>query len=419
MRSPTLALPAGIVLAALLSVAARANALEECRLMRQPDIQGDKIAFSYAGDLWLVSRAGGVATRLTSHEGVENFPKFSPDGQTIAFTGEYDGNVDVYTIPVAGGEPKRITFHPDNDVAAEWYPDGRSLLIRSNRASSIQRFTRFFKVPAQGGFEEMLALPTAGYATLSADAGEIAYVAPAYDNRTWKRYRGGNAPNIWLYDFRRNTSENITADWNGPDEWPMWRDHTIYYCSDRAGRTANVWAYDVEKKTQRQVTKFADYDVKWPSIGSDGLVFEKGGYLYVMNLPDEKITKLQVLVPDDKPAARAEWINVAKWITDSDLSPSAKRAVFAARGDIFTVPAENGDPRNLTTRPARASATRRGRPTASGSPTSRTRAASTRSTCAAATARRPTARSRTAAAPSATRRGGHPTRRSWRSPTRP
>ena len=351
MRSPTIGLLAGVVTAALLSLAPRAHALEECRLMRQPDIQGDKIAFSYAGDLWLVSRTGGVATRLTTHEGVERFPKFSPDGRTIAFTGEYDGNVDAFTIPVTGGEPTRITFHPDDDVVAEWYPDGKSLLIRSNRASSIQRFSRFFKVPAQGGFEEMLALPTAGYATLSADAGEIAYVAPAYDNRTWKRYRGGNAPNIWLYDFRHNTSENITADWAGPDEWPMWHGHTIYYCSDRGGRTANLWAYDTETKAQRQVTKYADYDVKWPSIGSDGLVFEKGGYLYVMDLPDEKITKLQVLVPDDKPAARAEWINVAKWITDSDLSPSAKRAVFAARGDIFTVPAENGDPRNLTASP--------------------------------------------------------------------
>jgi len=351
MRSPTFGLLAGVVAAALLSLAPRASALEECRLMRQPDIQGDKITFCYAGDLWLVNRTGGVATRLTTHEGVEQFPKFSPDGQTIAFTGEYDGNVDAFTIPVTGGEPKRITYHPDADAVAEWFPDGKSLLIRSNRASSIQRYSRFFKVPAQGGFEEMLPLPTAGYATLSPDANQIAYVAPAYDNRTWKRYRGGNAPNIWLYDFKHNTSENITADWPGPDEWPMWHDHTIYYCSDRGGRNANLWAYDVEKKTQRQVTNYTDYDVKWPSIGSDALVFEKGGYLFVMNLPDEKITKLQVLVPDDKPSARAEFVNVAKWITHSDLSPSAKRAVFAARGDIFTVPAENGDPRNLTSSP--------------------------------------------------------------------
>jgi len=351
MHRRTLTFALGIALAATLRLALPAAALEECRLLRQPDIEKDKIVFAYAGDLWLVARSGGVASRLTTHEGVERFPKFSPDGQTIAFTAEYDGNVDAFDIPVTGGEPRRLTWHPDQDVVAEWYPDGKSILLRSNRSSSIQRYTKFFKVPAGGGFEEELPLPTAGYATLSADGGEIAYVAPSYDNRTWKRYRGGNAPNIWLYDFKKNTAENITADWAGPDEWPMWHERTIYYCSDRGGRTANLWAYDVDKKTQRQVTHFTDYDVKWPSIGSDAIVFENGGYLYVMDLPGEKLNKLQVLVPDDKPAARPELRNVSKWITEFDLSPSAKRAVFAARGDLFTVPAENGDPRNLTNTP--------------------------------------------------------------------
>jgi len=332
------------------SLASPAHALEECRLLRQPDIQGDHIVFVYAGDLWTVARAGGVATRLTTHDGIERYPQLSPDGATVAFTAEYDGNVDVYSVPVTGGEPTRLTWHPADDQVAGWYPDGKHILFRSARASAPTRFDRFFKIPAAGGFEEMLPLPTAGYCSFSADAKQIAFVSPSYDRRTWKRYRGGNAPEIWLYDFAANTSEKMT-DWPGPDEWPMWHDRTVYYCSDRGGRTANLWAYDVDKKTHRQVTTFTDYDVKWPSIGGDAMVFENGGYLYGMDLPGEKPVKIKVLVPDDKPGARAEVRNVSAWITDWDLSPSAKRAVFAARGDLFTVPAENGDPRNLTQTP--------------------------------------------------------------------
>src|SRR5262245_6434811 len=198
--------------------AARA-APEECRLLRQPDIQGDRIVFVYGGDLWTVARAGGVAMRLTTHEGVERFPKFSPDGKTIAFTAEYDGNIDAFTVPAEGGEPRRLTWHPAPDSIAEWYPDGKSILLRSPRASAIQRYQRYFRVPAEGGFEEMLPLPEAGYASLSADGNGIAFVSPSYDNRTWKRYKGGNAPDIWVYDFKKNTSERIT-DWEGSDEWP-------------------------------------------------------------------------------------------------------------------------------------------------------------------------------------------------------
>lgn len=337
-----------LVMAATL--ARSAHALEECRLMRQPDIEGNTIVFVYAGDLWKVARDGGVATRLTSHEGVEQFPKLSPDGKTVAFTAEYDGNVDAYTMPVEGGEPTRLTWHPMPDAVTEWYPDGKSILIRSPRASSILRYTRFFKVPATGGYEELLPLPTAGYASFSPDGHSIAYVSPSYENRTWKRYTGGNAPDIWVYDFRKNASEKIT-DWDGSDEWPMWHEHTVYYCSDR-GPHANLWAYDLTTKQRRQVTSFDHYDVKWPSIGSDAIVLENGGYLWVMDLPSEKLHPIHVLVPDDKPAARPEFRNVAHWITAARLSPSGKRAVVCARGELFTVPAEKGDVRDLTNTPA-------------------------------------------------------------------
>jgi len=338
-------------LAALVLTAPPARALEDARLMRQPDIQGNTIVFVHAGDLWSVPRTGGVAARLTSHEGLEQLPKISPDGRTVAFTAEYDGNTDLYTVPITGGEPTRLTWHPGVDQVAEWYPDGKTILFRSSRAMAPRRGSQFWKVAATGGLEEKLKLPTAGYASWSADGTQLAFVAPSYDNRTWKRYTGGNAPDIWLYDFAKNDSYKLT-DFAGVDEWPMWHGSRVYYTSDQGGRRTNLWVYDTKDKSRRQVTNFTDYDVKWPSVGSDALVFENGGHLYVMDLPGEHASKIQMLVPDDKPATRAEQRNVAKWITEFDLSPSAKRVVLAARGDIFTVPAEHGDPRNLTNSPA-------------------------------------------------------------------
>ena len=327
-----------------------AQALQECRLLRQPDIEGQRIVFVYAGDLWTVARGGGVASRLTAHEGLEMFPKLSPDGRRVAFTGGYDGNIDAFTIDVEGGEPVRRTWHPSLDQVAEWYPDGNALLLRSGSHSSIQRFTRFFRLTLPEGFPELLPLPTAGYATFASDGNRIAYVAPSYDNRTWKRYEGGNAPNIWTYDFAANQSERIT-DWKGSEEWPMWYGNTVYYCSDRQSTRANLWAYDTQTRQHRQVTRFDVYDVKWPSIGSDGIVFENGGALWVMDLPSERAAAIQVLVPDDRPATRKEYRNVAQWTQNADISPNAKRAVLEARGELFTVPAEHGDVRNLTNTP--------------------------------------------------------------------
>lgn len=350
MRLPTMSVPA-IAALLLAATAAPSFALEECRLMRQPDVQGTTVVFVYGGDLWTVSNQGGVASRITSHEGLEQFPKLSPDGQAVAFTGEYDGNVDAFTVPVTGGEPKRLTWHPGADRVAEWYPDGRNILLRSQRMNPTRGQDRFFKIAAAGGFETPLQMPLAGYASFSGDGKQLAFMLPIYDNRTWKHYRGGNAPDIWTYDFANNTSRRIT-DWVGPDEWPMWYQNTIYYVSDRGGRVANLWAYDFDTQQHRQVTSFEQYDVKWPSIGGNQIVFENGGYLYVMELPGGVSRQIHVMVPDDKPGTRPEWRNVAEWTENFDLSPSAKRAVIEARGEIFTVPAEKGDVRNLTRTPA-------------------------------------------------------------------
>jgi len=336
---------------ALALPASAAHALQECRLLRQPDIEGQRIVFVYAGDLWTVARAGGVASRLTAHEGLEIFPKLSPDGGTVAFTAAYDGNLDAFTVAAEGGEPVRRTWHPYSEQVAEWYPDGKSLLLRSGSHSSIQRYSRFFRLGLTEALPELLPLPTAGYATFAPGGGRIAYVAPTYDNRTWKRYEGGNAPNIWTYDFAANQSDKIT-DWKGSEEWPMWFGDTIYYCSDRDGVRANLWAFDTRTRQHRQVTRFTEYDVKWPSIGSDGIVFEQGGALWVMELPSERAAAISVLVPDDKPATRPDYRNVAEWTQAADLSPTAKRAVIEARGELFTVPAEKGDVRNLTNTPA-------------------------------------------------------------------
>ncbi|MFM7230990.1 MAG: S41 family peptidase [bacterium] len=320
---------------------------DEGRLLRMPDLHGDRIVFVYAGDLWTVARTGGTAVRLTSDEGYEVMPRFSPDGTRIAFTGEYDGNPDVFTIPAGGGVPTRLTFHSAFDQMVEWTPDGDSILFRSPRSYS-PRYDRFFVVPARGGFEQPLPLSSAGHASWSADGRLLAFVSPTFDRRNWKRYRGGNAPNVWLYDVAARTSRNLTAEHPGPDEWPMFHERTLYYASDRGGRTVNLWALDLDRGTHRQVTRFETFDVKSPAIGPDGIVFENGGWLWRIDLPTEKLARVPVVLPADLPGARAEFRDVSRWMGGLDLAPNLKRAVVEARGDLFIVPTGEGEPRNLT-----------------------------------------------------------------------
>lgn len=338
-----------LCLSALLAAAQpKQTRVPDALMLRFPDVSADMIVFVYAGDLWIVPKEGGLARQLSSPQGEEIFPKFSPDGQWIAFSGNYDGNTDVYLMLAVGGSPKRLTHHPGPDLVVEWYPDGKNVLYRSQMQSPSYRFNRFFKQPAGGGMPETLPLPYGELASFSPDGKRMAFQFISREFRTWKRYRGGMASDLWLYDFLKNTSEKIT-DFEGTDALPMWHQNTIYFLSDRDElKKLNIWAYDLSTKKTRQVTKFTEYDVKWPSIGPDSIIFENGGKLHILDLKSGTSKPVSIKVPADLPEVRSQLKDCSKTIESFSLSPSGKRALFGARGEIFTVPEKHGSVRNLT-----------------------------------------------------------------------
>ncbi|MFH1885026.1 MAG: hypothetical protein ABIL62_20215, partial [Planctomycetota bacterium] len=225
--------------------------MPDAQMLRFPDVSAERIVFVYAGDLWTVSRDGGPARKISSPKGQELFPKFSPDGQTIAFSGNYDGNIDVYVMSVEGGVPKRLTHHSSTDLVVEWYPDGKHILYRSRMFSPSNRFNRFFKQPVDGGMPDTLALAYGELASFSPDGNRMAFQFISREFQNWKRYRGGMASHLWLYDFTNNTSEKFT-DFKGTDALPMWHNKTIYFLSDRDERKKlNIWAYELGTKKTR------------------------------------------------------------------------------------------------------------------------------------------------------------------------
>ncbi len=346
MKSVKWIFAAIIFLAATIAAPAQA---QDTRLLRYPDVSKDHIVFTYAGDLWTVARTGGQARRLTAHPGEEVFPKFSPDGKWVAFTGDYDGNTDVYVMPAGGGEPRRLTYHPSNDLVLGWTPDGKRILFRSNRYSQPPDYTRLFTVSPEGGMPDMLPVPRASLTSFSPDGNRIAYLPTSQDFRTWKRYRGGWKPPIGIYDLKNNTYSEL-PNTKGMDLFPMWHGDTIYFISDLDG-VMNLYRYDLGSKKTRKLTNFTEYDIKWPSLGPDAIVFENGGLLYTFDLASEKETQIHITVNSDDVEARPEIRSVANQIRGADISPSGARAVFEARGDIFTLPAEHGSPRNITMSP--------------------------------------------------------------------
>jgi tricorn protease len=318
------------------------------RLLRYPDLHGDRIVFTYAGDLWSVPAGGGDARRLTSHDGYEYLPRFSPDGQWIAFSAEYEGNMDVYVMASNGGAPRRLTWHPLADRVVAWTPDGR-IVFRSKRSSAVQSYDRLFTIGVAGGVPEELPLPTAGMSSFSPDGTKIAFNPIATESQYWKRYRGGTQSHIGIFDLATKEYEEVPHTDAG-DLFPMWFKDAVYFVSDRDG-VMNLYRYDVRSHDLRQLTRHAEYDVKWPSLAADGsgrIAYTNGGTLYVYDIAKGTTAPLAVRVRSDAPATRVTTINAQKWLQTVALSPSGVRALIGARGEVFTVPAKEGEPRNLT-----------------------------------------------------------------------
>jgi tricorn protease len=335
---------------ALLALAAATPAFAQidARMFRQPAVSADKIAFVYAGDIWLVPKAGGTAVRLSSPPGEESFPRFSPDGSKLAYSADYDGNTDVYVVATAGGTPLRLTHHPMPDRVIGWHPDGRRILFASGRESGRQRYNQFYLVGVDGGMPEKLPVPYGEFGAFSPDASRFVYMPMSQDFRNWKRYRGGWAPDLWVFDLKSFASRNIT---NNPanDAQPMWYRNTIYFISDRgAEQRNNIWAEDLGSGAVRQVTQFNDFDITFPSIGPDAIVFQKGGRIFLLALAGEKVTEVPIRVVTDQSTVRAHIAKADELATAPSLSPTGRRAAFEARGDIVTVPAEYGAIINVT-----------------------------------------------------------------------
>ena len=320
-------------------------------MLRYADIGPTHIVFSYANDLWTVPREGGVATPLASPPGAESFPKFSPDGKHIGFVGNYDGNRDVYTVPADGGVPQRVTFHPGRETLADW-SETHGLLFFARR-EDLGKTSQLYVVGPDGGLPEKLPVPYGAFASIRDDGEWLAYIPYTRDQRTWKRYRGGMATDIWLFNLKTKQSKRIT-DWEGTDSLPMWVGSKLYFLSDREGDfRLNIWSYDPATDATTKVTDFSDYDVKWPSAGPgpDGkgeIVFQYAAGLWRLYLADGTVHEVKVTIPGARPTIRAKRTDVSSQVTSWDISPTGKRVAAEARGDIWTLPAKDGAPRNLT-----------------------------------------------------------------------
>ena len=336
---------AGALFLALLFTARQSTAAEEAPLLVQaPTMNETQIVFAYGGYLWSVPRQGGDARQLTTG-GHERGPKFSPDGKWIAFTGQYDGNIDAYVMPADGGEPKRLTWHPDSDVVDGWTPDGKKIIIRSPREAYAD-FDRLYTVPVEGGIPEVLPMWRGEAASYSPDASRIAYVPNLKWQVAWKRYHGGQTTPIYLLRLSDLQLEKVARE-NSNDDDPVWVGDTVYFLSDRKG-PVTIFAYDTKTKKVRQVLENNGLDLKSLSAGPDALVYEQFGGIYTLDLKTEKPRRVEIRISGDLPATRPHYERVADKIQNAALSPAGVRAVFEARGEILTVPAEKGDIRNLT-----------------------------------------------------------------------
>ena len=329
------------------------------RLLRFPTTNDTQIVFCYAGEIYTVGKEGGIARRLTSGPGYSSFPRFSPDGKQIAFTSQYDGNTEVYVMPGEGGTPKRLTtsatlgrddisdrMGPNNLVMA--WENTKPLVVFRSRMRSFNDFSgALFTVGLDGELPQQLPVPRGGFVSFSPDDSKMAYNQVFREFRTWKHYRGGMADDVWIYDFKTGATENLT---NNPaqDICPMWGpDNKIYFISDRDNRM-NLFVIDLATKETKQLTHFTDYDIKFPSIGKDSIVFEQGGYIWRYDLASAQATPVPIEIKEDLAIGRSALVDAAKHIESVNLAPDGERSITVARGDLFSVPAKNGTPRNLT-----------------------------------------------------------------------
>lgn len=327
----------------------QANAQIDAGLFRFPDVSKTQIVFTYANDVWIMPKEGGTAEKLSSPAGVESFPKFSPDGKTIAFTGNYDGNQDVYSIPVNGGVPLRLTEHGFPDRVVDWTPDGKGVLFASGRESGRNRFNQFYTVPANGGAATKLPFAYAEFGSYSPDGKQMAVVFVSQAFRNWKRYRGGWKATIHLFNFTNNTDQNISASEVAGNEFPMWHGDDIYFISDRgAEERMNLWKYTVSTKKYAQLTNYKDYDIHFPSAGPDEIVYEQGGKLFLFSFASQNAKAVSINVVTDKASLKPRSVTVNTFIQHVGISPDGNRALMEARGDIFSLPAENGFVKNIT-----------------------------------------------------------------------
>jgi tricorn protease len=318
-------------------------------LLQKPTVSRTQVVFSFAGDLWIVGREGGEARRLTSGVGRETEPYFSPDGTLVAFTGEYDGNVDVYVVEATGGVPRRLTWHPAEDHVTGWTPDGQSVLFHSTR-TSFQYFEKLFTIPLTGGLAQELPLPRAVQGAYSPDGRRLAYVPINQWQRAWKRYRGGQTTPVWIADLVDSAVEAVPRE-NSNDACPAWLGDRVYFLSDRNG-PMSLFAYDTKTKQVHEAVKNDGLDFKWLTAGPDVLAYEQFGALYLYDPATGASKPVEVRLAGDFPEVRPRFAKVAKKLGAPALSPGGKRVAFEARGEILTVPAEKGDVRNVTRSPA-------------------------------------------------------------------
>ncbi|MFT5232328.1 MAG: tricorn protease [Candidatus Krumholzibacteriia bacterium] len=335
-----------LLLATSMAVAAFGDDSSPGYVMRYADVNADNIVFTYEDDLWLVPVAGGDARRITSHEGIERSAKFSPDGSLLAFTGDYDGGGDVYIMPREGGVPVRLTFHPGGGTVCGWSPDGQRVLFSSNREAPFFA-SELYSISVAGGMAESLPVDRGSLASMAPDGSAMAFNRYGRHTRTWKRYQGGNAQDIWVVDFGSGDIVKVT-DWTGSDQFPMWGSDGIYFNSDREDGNLNIYRYNPVDKSTTRITQHTEFDVKWPSYGDGKIVYQNGPGLNVLDTASGTTSTVAININSDRRHLRPELVTAAPRRGSFGLSPAGERALIVARGEVLNLPSDKGDGLNLT-----------------------------------------------------------------------